>query len=144
MTGFVVQKYILLPERIQFSVRASRHALPHDSLRGLRDDRDSYPDAGQVCRAAVRDDRDSYPGAVREQDEALVPGAVQAAPDVVPDAVPAEEASDAVPAEEASDAADDDDASDAAEAAGVCGGSCAESSPEEAEEFRDRPSARHC
>ena len=127
MTGFVVQKYILLPERIQFSVRASRHALPHDSLRGLRDGRD-----------ADRDDRDSYPGAVREQDEALVPGAVQAAPDVVPDAVPAEEASDA---------ADDDDASDAAEAAeaaGVCGGSCAESSPEEAEEFRDRPSARHC
>ena len=143
MTGFVVQKYILLPERIQFSVRASRHALPHDSLRGLRDGRD----ADRVCRAAVRDDRDSYPGAVREQDEALVPGAVQAAPDVVPDAVPAEEASDAVPAEEASDAADDDDASDAAEAAeaaGVCGGSCAESSPEEAEEFRDRPSARHC
>ncbi len=134
MTGFVVQKYILLPERIQFSVRASRHALPHDSLRGLRDGRD----ADRVCRAAVRDDRDSYPGAVREQDEALVPGAVQAAPDVVPDAVPAEEASDA---------ADDDDASDAAEAAeaaGVCGGSCAESSPEEAEEFRDRPSARHC
>ena len=131
MTGFVVQKYILLPERIQFSVHASRHALPHDSLRGLRDGRD----ADRVCRAAVRDDRDSYPGAVREQDEALVPGAVQAAPDVVPDAVPAEEASDA---------ADDDDASDAAEAAGVCGGSCAESSPEEAEEFRDRPSARHC
>lgn len=134
MTGFVVQKYILLPERIQFSVRASRHALPHDSLRGLRDGRD----ADRVCRAAVRDDRDSYPDAVREQDEALVPGAVQAAPDVVPDAVPAEEASDA---------ADDDDASDAAEAAeaaGVCGGSCAESSPEEAEEFRDRPSARHC
>ena len=127
MTGFVVQKYILLPERIQFSVRASRHALPHDSLRGLRNGRD----ADRVCRAAVRDDRDSYPGAVREQDEALVPGAVQAAPD-------------AVPAEEASDAADDDDASDAAEAAGVCGGSCAESSPEEAEEFRDRPSARHC
>lgn len=127
MTGFVVQKYILLPERIQFSVRASRHALPHDSLRGLRDGRD----ADRVCLAADRDGRDSYPGAVREQDEALVP-------DVVPDAVPAEEASDA---------ADDDDASDAAEAAeaaGVCGGSCAESSPEEAEEFRDRPSARHC
>lgn len=142
MTGFVVQKYILLPERIQFSVRASRHALPHDSLRGLRDGRD----ADRVCRAAVRDDRDSYPGAVREQDEALVPGAVQAAPDVVPDAVQAapDVVSDAVPAEEASDAADDDDASDAAEAAGVCGGSCAESSPEEAEEFRDRPSARHC
>ena len=134
MTGFVVQKYILLPERIQFSVHASRHDHHHDCLRGLRDGRD----ADRVCRAAVRDDRDSYPGAVREQDEALVPGAVQAAPDVVPDAVPAEEASDA---------ADDDDASDAAEAAeaaGVCGGSCAESSPEEAEEFRDRPSARHC
>ena len=124
MTGFVVQKYILLPERIQFSVHASRHDHHHD----LRHD----------CRRGLRDDRDSYPGAVREQDEALVPGAVQAAQDVVPDAVPAEEASDAADDDDASDAAD------AAEAAGVCGGSCAESSPEEAEEFRDRPSARHC
>ena len=124
MTGFVVQKFILLPERIQFSVRASRHDHRHDCCRGLRDDRGSYPDADPGCRAAVRDDRDSYPGAVREQDEAPVPGVVQAVQDEVPGAVQAEEASDA--------------------AAGVCGGSCAESSPEEAEEFRDRPSARHC